>query len=426
VKNVSIFLITAALIAGMVGCGPIQYDLTISSTEGGDVTTPGEGTFAYDEGTVVNLVAEADEGYQFVNWTGNVSAIVDVNAASTNITMNGHYSITANFAIAIEIWDWYDLDAVRDNLGGRYILMNDLDSTIAGYEDLASPEGNEGMGWQPIGVWRDGFTGSFDGRGYEIRDLYINRPDEDDVGLFFGLYDGGVIKDVCIVNATVTGDDGVGGLVGLNMGIVSNSYFSGNVTGGGWYIGGLVGLNEGTVSNSYYGGSVTGSNHHYHVGGLVGGNEGTVTNSYSAGNVTGGGYVGGLVGHNAGTVSDSYATGSVSGNSSVGGLVGGNGHADVCNSYSIGSVTGSSNVGGLVGLNYDSTISNSFWDIETSGQADSDGGIGKNTTEMQDLATFSGAGWDIIAVANPGVRNPSYIWNIVYDETYPFLSWQPV
>jgi uncharacterized repeat protein (TIGR02543 family) len=75
----------------------LQYQLTIASTEGGSVTTPGEGTFTYYEGTVVNLVADAEEGYHFVNWTGDGSAIADVNAASTNITMNSNYSITANF-----------------------------------------------------------------------------------------------------------------------------------------------------------------------------------------------------------------------------------------------------------------------------------------------------------------------------------------
>jgi alpha-tubulin suppressor-like RCC1 family protein len=74
-----------------------QYDLTTNSTGGGNVTTPGEGTFTYDERTVVNLVAEAEEGYQFGNWTGDVDTIADVNAAATNITMNGNYSITANF-----------------------------------------------------------------------------------------------------------------------------------------------------------------------------------------------------------------------------------------------------------------------------------------------------------------------------------------
>jgi len=74
-----------------------QYDLTISSTEGGSVITPGEGMFTYDEGTVVDLVAEAEESYEFVEWTGDVGTIADIYDAETTITMNGNYSITANF-----------------------------------------------------------------------------------------------------------------------------------------------------------------------------------------------------------------------------------------------------------------------------------------------------------------------------------------
>ena len=74
-----------------------KYDLTISSTAGGSVTTPGEGTSTYDEGTVVDLVAAPDAGYDFVNWTGDVGTIADVGDATTTITMNDNYSITANF-----------------------------------------------------------------------------------------------------------------------------------------------------------------------------------------------------------------------------------------------------------------------------------------------------------------------------------------
>jgi len=78
---------------------PIQYSLTISSTAGGSVTTPGEGTFTRNAGTVVNLVATPAGGYQFVNWTGSVGTVANVNAASTSIIMNGNYSIAANFAV---------------------------------------------------------------------------------------------------------------------------------------------------------------------------------------------------------------------------------------------------------------------------------------------------------------------------------------
>jgi hypothetical protein len=75
----------------------VEYELTISSTDGGSVTTPGEGTFTYGEGDGVNIVATPDAGYRFVNWIGDVGTIADVNAATTTITMNGDYSITAKF-----------------------------------------------------------------------------------------------------------------------------------------------------------------------------------------------------------------------------------------------------------------------------------------------------------------------------------------
>ncbi len=74
-----------------------QYDLTISTSTGGNVTTPGQGTFTYDTGTVVNLTATPASGYQFSNWTGT-GTVANSTAASTTITMNGDYSITAHFA----------------------------------------------------------------------------------------------------------------------------------------------------------------------------------------------------------------------------------------------------------------------------------------------------------------------------------------
>jgi hypothetical protein len=100
-----IMLIAVALIAGMAGCGGgvIEYELTIASTTGGSVPTPGEGTSTYDEGTVVNLVAEADEGYHFVEWTGDVGTIANVEDATITITMNDDYSVKANFVAAYSL-----------------------------------------------------------------------------------------------------------------------------------------------------------------------------------------------------------------------------------------------------------------------------------------------------------------------------------
>jgi hypothetical protein len=97
VARVTILLITIALVAETVGCVPTQYNLTISSTSGGSVITPGEGTFTYNAGKVVRLWARSALGHAFDEWTGDVATINTVNSFSTTITMNGDCSITANF-----------------------------------------------------------------------------------------------------------------------------------------------------------------------------------------------------------------------------------------------------------------------------------------------------------------------------------------
>ena len=98
VLTVTIFLIVAVLVVGAAACdGAGTYQLTISSTSGGNVTTPGEGTFPYPAGTLVQLVAVPDEGYEFRSWTGDIEHVANPNAASTTITMNGNYAIVANF-----------------------------------------------------------------------------------------------------------------------------------------------------------------------------------------------------------------------------------------------------------------------------------------------------------------------------------------
>src|SRR4030042_928768 len=181
----------------------------------------------------------------------------------------------------LQIRTWYDLNAIRDNLSGHHILMNDLDSTTAGYQELAGPTANEGKGWLPIGgPGSEGsgppFTGIFEGQGYEIRDLFISLTGIGYVGLFSILGEGGRIEDIGVMNAHVNCTAYAGSLVGINLGTVSNSYSTGSGTGK-ESAGGLLGTNNGTVVNSYSLGNVTGNSH---VGGLVGYNEGTVTNSF--------------------------------------------------------------------------------------------------------------------------------------------------
>ena len=162
------------------------------------------------------------------------------------------------------------LQEMKDNLTAYYELGNDIDAS-------ATSGWNDGAGFEPIGTENAPFTGSLDGQGYKIENLFINRA-TNYIGLFGYVGSGGVVKNVGLENVNVTGSVVVGGLVGRNWGgTVSNCYSTGFVSGNN-YVGGLVGYNwGGTVSNSYSTGAVTGSSY---VGGLVGCNGGTVSNSF--------------------------------------------------------------------------------------------------------------------------------------------------
>jgi hypothetical protein len=101
------YLLALLLLAGVTGQGFLfngavradtTYVLNISSTSGGNVTAPGEGSFSYSENATVDLVAEADSGYGFAGWTGDTSAIGDVNSLATTIVISDNYTIIANFA----------------------------------------------------------------------------------------------------------------------------------------------------------------------------------------------------------------------------------------------------------------------------------------------------------------------------------------
>jgi lysophospholipase L1-like esterase len=75
--------------------------LTTSSGTGGSVTTPGEGSYQYNHGTEVELVATADLSYYFKNWTGtgaSAGKIANPSSATTTITMDANYTAIANFS----------------------------------------------------------------------------------------------------------------------------------------------------------------------------------------------------------------------------------------------------------------------------------------------------------------------------------------
>jgi len=231
-------------------------------------------------------------------------------------------------------------------------------------------------------------------------------------------------------SGVVRGVDNVGGLIGKNHGSsVYHSYSESNVKGTSWYIGGLIGhTRSGNVHFSYATGDVSGGGF---VGGLIGKNGAVVSQTFATGDVNGNLKVGGLIGENRGTLADIYARGSVTGERIVGGLIGENLH-NLRTSYSTGILQGNQDTGGLIGKNT-GRVEDSFWDIESSGIEISDGGTGKTTDEMKSVATFTDISskglnepWDFINSPYDDERNKD-IWTIDESERindgYPYFSW---
>lgn len=209
----------------------------------------------------------------------------------------------------------------------------------------------DGFTLRPIGNSILRFTGRFDGQGFVIRNLTMNLPQKDYVGLFGYLGAGGEITRL--------------GLEDINI-------------AGKWYVGGLVGHNsKGTVSHCHTTGLAAGNSSSC-VGGLAGFNfRGTLSNCTSDVHVSGAGAtLGGLAGSNfsGGTITHCSATGAITDNGSdtfgscIGGLVGNNYKSTITYCSAAGTVSATSassdstiGLGGLAGeCSNDSTLSNCY------------------------------------------------------------------
>lgn len=219
-----------------------------------------------------------------------------------------------------------------------YILTANIDAT-------GSETWNENQGFRPIGNNSKTFRGGFDGQGYVISNLTINRPEKDYVGLFgktANLVDGvnTEIKNIGLLNANISGQKYVGGIVGRSENTtVENAFTTGTIISAGKAAGGIVGEN------------VQGS---------------TVNKAYAFVNVTGQKNVGGIVGasYHQATVNQVYAVATISVTETDGAK------------------------GAVLGLSSGGAVTHAYWDNET--ETTSPEGTGLTTAEFADIANFTG------------------------------------
>jgi hypothetical protein len=293
--------------------------------------------------------------------------------------------------------DWFDKSKNEFSLSTSAELEGLAFVVNQGYDDFSGKTINLSGDITLSGDWTPikEFNGIFDGNGHSISGL-------SEAGLFGSVVEGqiknltvraskikgtdrvgvlavsfsGSIENVIVTADTVDGGAYTGGLVGYSSGgtiTISNSHFTGNITGSGYGGGGLVGYSYGgtiTILNSHFTGNITANR----GGGLVGVSEygGTITilNSHFTGNITasaGGGLVGVSEYGVTITISNSYSTGNITANrknGSGGGLVGSGLTITISNSYSTGNITVTDNIngngGGLVGFGGGLNITNSY------------------------------------------------------------------
>ncbi len=275
-----------------------------------------------------------------------------------------------------------------------FILEADIDMT-----DWIT-ENNPSQGWTPIGTVDKPFTGKFNGNGYRIKNLVINRPETDYIGLFGCISSDCEISNITIENANYIGQNYVGGLAGFcdaNTDTPLNSCsIYGNIIGNN-NVGGVVGEYDITSSGAsidkcFSCCQIKGNEN---VGGIIGKGSAIgetsgfhansaslyLENFYSASNIYGMKNVGGIIGNvvtRIGTISinSSYVSSFIiEGEENIGGILGcsaGSGsYLNRGDNISISkcfiaceNIVGNNSIGGIVGFSeedswFSTTVSNS-------------------------------------------------------------------
>ena len=339
---------------------------------------------ALNEAAVISIVS--DTGFEATVASGTISSAIALKSTGTTVItveVAGDRSVKYRLEVGyfssalarevdtdgnelIEIRTLEDLDAIRNALDGRRHRHQGGDGMFVesskgcpvtgckGYELIKDLDFNDpdsyrsgrvrrawtiGAGWQPIGSSAYPFTAIFEGNGFTISNLRVNRTG--DAGLF-GVMDGSRhdarIEQLGLLNVDIVGGGRAGSLVAYNRaGAISESYATGYVTANGHnssaIAGGLVGRNDaGSISASYAAvqlrSNLSDRLMSAFAGGLVAINDerSRVENSYAIGSVVGQDNVGALVASNRGSseITNSYAvsrTIGIGANPKVGGLV---------------------------------------------------------------------------------------------------------
>lgn len=435
-------------------------------SEGGNIT-PASGDYIID--SILELTAEANQGWQFVDWEGDFTGTQN----PFNLTMDAEKTITANFQ-RLE----YQLDLSEiEGQGTVSVSLVSGTETTGGYlyESVVEITANPATDWNFV-RWEGDLTGTENpstmvidgnksikavfipfeaGKGtvddpYQIANFkQINQirnylgdhfilmgnidasstqfstfgtefmPIGNENNPFRGTLKGNSFSiDDLKISRPIEKDIGLFGYI-LGGSVQNLTLKNVNITGG-EKVGALVGVNHGNIENFSVTGKVTGGNQ---VGGIAGRNIDRISGSLSAASVFGENNTGGIVGVNEGQITDSSTSGSVKGSALRTGGLAGNNSGQILRSLSRAVVEGGNITGGLIGHNRgNGSVRESYAIGNVKGNEGVGGLVGRNDDgapliEMSyargDISGTAAIGGIVGRNAEGGVINQSYSTGLV-------------
>ena len=203
--------------------------------------------------------------YAFSHWEINGFDYV----AGASITPDNDIMATAIYALNLplpynSVGGYYEI-ADADALTSLAEIVNDGKISCEGLVFLQTDNITLTGNWTPIAKYLQNnptFKGTYDGGGKTISGLYLyNTGTKTSKASYFGLIgrlgNGGTVRNVHLVNCSVTGFRFLGGIAGRNYGRIENCEVSGTISGNGrkdedktnFYIGGITGSNAGYIIN---------------------------------------------------------------------------------------------------------------------------------------------------------------------------------
>ena len=246
------------------------------------------------------------------------------------------------------------------------------------------------------------------------------------------------------VNGNVSGVANVGGIIGINHGVITggrdanNNYYKYQIYNNGTIQAGSYDATNGTIT------AFAGKN----IGGLLGNNSGKLTAGYNTGVVDAGqsSNVGGIAGTNSGTLDQVFNSvvtvtktatdatdadgkkvykytytdgGEIRGAGNVGGIVGSNtATGTLSNAYSTTTVAGASNVANIVGSN-EGQVSN-IYGYAVNGNTNVNGGTVRNSHIINDGKLENGK--DAKKLGSYDFEDKDTIWKLYDKRTNPLLK----